>query len=188
MAKSKKAARGNKKPATAKSRNKQPIDVTLMGAVRAMTVISEIQHLSKKGLEFIGQEEGCMLKPYLDSVGVPTIGYGNTYYENGVRVKMSDPSISKDRALSLFLNILGFYEKAVWSNTRNDINQNQFDALVSLTYNIGVNGFKNSTVLKLVNKNPSDPKITDAFKMWKNAGGKPILLKRRIREANLYFS
>ena len=188
MAKSKKAVRSNKKHAAAKSRKKQPTDVTLTGAVRAMTAISEIQHLSKKGLEFIGREEGCMLKPYLDSVGVPTIGYGNAYYENGVRVKMSDPPISKDRALSLFLNILGFYEKAVWSNTRNDINQNQFDALVSLTYNIGVNGFKNSTVLKLVNKNPSDPKITDAFKMWKNAGGKPILLKRRIREANLYFS
>ncbi|MFT3949202.1 MAG: lysozyme [Agriterribacter sp.] len=187
MAKSKKPISGNKKQTTAKKMKKQQADVTLSG-VRAITVTSEIQHLSKSGLEFIGREEGCILKPYLDSVGIPTIGYGNTYYENGVRVKMSDPPISKDRALSLFLNILGFYEKAVWSNTRNDINQNQFNALVSLTYNIGINAFKNSTVLKLVNKNPFDPKITDAFKMWKNAGGRPILLKRRIREANLYFS
>ncbi|MFT3749306.1 MAG: lysozyme [Agriterribacter sp.] len=156
--------------------------------IRTLPSLSEIQHLSKNGLAFIGKEEGCILKPYLDSVGVPTIGYGNTYYENGVRVKMSDLPISKDRALSLFLNTLSFYEKTVWSSTRDDINQNQFDALVSLTYNIGVNGFKNSTVLKLVNKNPSDPKITEAFKLWKNAGGKPVLLQRRIREAILYFS
>ena len=161
------------------------VDIDSTGAV---TGTVEIQHLDKKGLDFIGNEEGCILKPYLDSVGVPTIGYGNTYYENGVRVKMSDPPISKDRALSLFLNILSFYEKAVWSNTRDDINQSQFDALVSLTYNIGVSAFKGSTVLKLVNNNPADPKITGAFKMWKNAGGKPILLSRRIREAKLYFS
>ena len=148
----------------------------------------EIKNISRKGLLFIGKEEGCILKPYLDAVGVPTIGYGNTYYENGVRVTMKDPAITKERALSLFLNTLSFYEKGVWSNTRDDINQNQFDALVSLTYNIGVNAFKGSTVLRLVNKNPADLKITNAFKMWKNAGGKPILLNRRIREANLYFS
>lgn len=184
MAKAKKATRRAKPVVSRTTRG----GIKPITATRAMTVVTEIQHLSKKGLEFIGKEEGCILKPYLDSVGVPTIGYGNTYYENGVRVKMSDPPISKDRALSLFMNILSFYEKGVWSNTRDDINQNQFDALVSLTYNIGVTAFKGSTVLRLVNKNPADPKITDAFKMWKNAGGKPILLARRIREAKLYFS
>lgn len=150
--------------------------------------MAEIKKLSKKGISFIGNEEGCKLKPYLDSVGIPTIGYGNTYYENGKRVTMKDPAITKDRALSLFMSILSLYEKAVWSNTRDDINQNQFDALVSFTYNVGIAGFKSSSALKLINKNPFDPKITDALKMWKNAGGKPILLNRRIREAALYFS
>ncbi|MCC6288763.1 MAG: lysozyme [Chitinophagaceae bacterium] len=172
-----------------RSNSKRSLSGSLAKSViRTLPSLTEVQHLSKTGLAFIGKEEGCILKPYLDSVGVPTIGFGNTYYENGVRVKLSDPPISKDRALSLFLNILSLYEKTVWSNTRDDINQNQFDALVSLTYNIGVNAFKKSTVLKLVNKNPADIKITDAFKMWKNAGGKPILLNRRIREAKLYFS
>lgn len=187
MAQSKKITRRAMKKSIAPNNKTRSlsIDTTNSGAP---TFAVEIQHLSKNGLDFIGKEEGCILKPYLDSVGVPTIGYGNTYYENGVRVKMSDPPISKDRALSLFLNILSFYEKAVWSNTRDDINQNQFDALVSLTYNIGVNAFKGSTVLRLVNNNPIDPKIAGAFKMWKNAGGKPILLNRRIREVKLYFS
>lgn len=147
----------------------------------------EIQAVSKAGLDFIAKEEGCILKPYRDSVGIPTIGIGCTYYENGKRVQMTDPPITKERALELFKNLLLTYEKAVWSNTRDDINQNQFDALVSLCFNIGVNGFKGSTVLKRVNLNPADPTIKGAFEMWRNAGGKPILLGRRQREAALYF-
>ncbi len=148
----------------------------------------EIQTVSKAGLQFIGQEEGCILRPYKDAVGIATIGFGNTYYENGVRVKMTDPAITMTRALILFKTILPTYEKAVWSSTRDDINQNQFDALVSLCYNIGVGAFKGSTVLKRVNADPSDKTIKQAFEMWKMAGNRPILLSRRQREAALYFS
>lgn len=150
--------------------------------------IMEIQFMSKKGIDFLVNEEGMILKPYRDSVGIPTIGIGCTYYENGQRVKMTDPAITKDRAIGLFKNILSTYEKAVWSRTRDDINQNQFDALVSICFNIGVAGFRDSTLLKRVNKNPNDPTISAAFEMWKNANGKPILLNRRKREARLYFS
>ena len=148
----------------------------------------EIQSLDNKGIEFLINEEGIVLHPYLDSVGVPTIGVGCTYYENGTRVKMTDPPISRERAVSLFKNVLKNYETTVWSVTRDDITQNQFNALVSICFNIGVQGFKGSTLLKRVNASPNDPSITDAFKMWRNAGGKPILLGRRIREAKLYFS
>lgn len=152
----------------------------------------EIQQMSQNGLNFLINEEGLILHPYLDSVGIPTIGIGCTYYEDGTRVKMSDPPITRERAINLFKNILKHYEMAVWSSTRDDINQNQFDALTSLCFNIGIGnqhqGFKGSTVLKRVNNDPCDPRITDAFKMWKNSGGKPILLNRRIREAQLYFS
>jgi lysozyme len=148
----------------------------------------EIQQVSPGGLDFIAKEEGCILRPYRDPVGIPTIGIGCTYYENGKRVQMTDPPITKARAYRLFKNLLLTYEKTVWSNTRDDINQNQFDALVSLCFNIGVNGFKGSTVLKRVNLNPNDKTITNAFLMWRNAGGKPILLGRRQREAELYFS
>lgn len=150
--------------------------------------VKEIRFISPNGINFLIKEEGIILKPYRDSVGIPTIGIGCTYYENGQKVKMTDPPITRDRAIGLFKNVLAAYEIAVWSNTRDDINQNQFDALVSICYNIGVNGLKGSTLLKKVNANPNDPSINEAFKMWKNAGGKPILLNRRIREANLYFS
>lgn len=148
----------------------------------------EIQKVSAKGIDFIANEEGCILHPYKDSVGIPTIGIGCTYYEGGRKVTMRDPPIAKARAIQLFKNVLSTYEKCVWSVTRDDINQNQFDALVSICYNIGVNGFKGSTLLKRVNANPVDPTIKDAFLMWRNAGGGPILLGRRKREAALYFS
>jgi lysozyme len=147
----------------------------------------EIKKVSKKGLEFIAKEEGLVLKPYKCSAGVPTIGIGSTYYENGERVKMTDSPITEARALELFKNVLKTYELCVYSHTRDDINQNQFDALVSICFNIGTGALNKSTLIKRVNANPNDPAIGAAFEMWKNAGGKPILLNRRKREYQLYL-
>ena len=128
--------------------------------------------------------EGVILHPYLDTKGIPTIGVGNTFYEDGSKVKMTDPPITKERAMELFKYILKMYELAVYSNTRDDINQNQFDALVSLCYNIGVNGFKNSTLVKKINNNSDDVVVKAAFLMWKNP---PEIMGRRNREVALYF-
>jgi len=146
-----------------------------------------VSKMSKNGLRFLGNEEGLRLKAYLDSVGVATIGYGNTFYENGAKVKMGD-TITAERAESLFRIIVSKFEDAVAKATRDDLNQNQFDALVSLAYNIGIAGFQKSTVLKRVNANPLDKSIGLAIQMWCNAGGKPILLNRRKRETTLYFT
>jgi lysozyme len=149
----------------------------------------EITMLDQRGKDFLVNEEGISLEPYLDSVGIPTIGIGCTYYPNGRRVTMEDkPLPNLMAAWELFNAVNNNFLLTVYSTTRDDITQNQFNALVSLCYNIGPIGFKGSTVLKLVNKNPNDPKISTAFEMWKNAGGKPILLKRRKRECKLYFS
>lgn len=148
----------------------------------------EIKKVSRKGLDFIIKEEGLVLKPYKCSAGVPTIGIGSTYYEDGSKVKMTDKPITKERAEQLFINVLKHYEMCIYTSTRDDINQNQFDALVSLCFNIGTHAFKKSTVLKRVNANPYDTNIEPAFLMWKNAGGKPILLNRRKREYQLYKS
>ena len=149
----------------------------------------EIKTLDQHGRDFLANEEGISLDPYLDDVGIPTIGIGCTYYPNGKKVTIKDdPLPSINAAWELFDTINSNFLLTVYSTTRDDINQNQFNALLSLCYNIGTVGFKGSTVLRLVNIDPNDPKIADAFKMWKKAGGKPILLKRRIREAKLYFS
>jgi len=146
---------------------------------------SEIKQMSENGLKFLMNNEGVVLKPYLDTKGIPTIGVGNTFYEDGSKVKMTDPPITEKRAMELFRWILKQYELAVYSNTRDDINQNQFDSLVSFTYNVGVTAFKNSTLLKRINANASQQSITNAFMMW----NKPKeIIGRRKREVELYFS
>lgn len=134
--------------------------------------------------------EGLSLKPYRDSAGVPTIGYGSTRYENGTRVSMADKAITQARADSLFRATMATYEQGVDALTNDDITQNQFDSLVSFAYNLGVNALKNSTLLKKINSRPLDPAISTEFLKWVNAGGKKLagLVKRRQAEADLYFS
>lgn len=145
----------------------------------------EIKEMSENGLKFLMNNEGVVLKPYLDTKGIPTIGVGNTYYEDGAKVTMADPPITQKRAMELFRWILKHYELAVYSNTRDDITQNQFDSLVSFTYNVGVSAFKNSTLLKRINARSSDQSIKNAFMMW----NKPKeIIGRRKREVDLYFS
>lgn len=146
--------------------------------------------ISQKGIELIKRFEGFSSLPYLCSAGVPTIGYGSTYYENGKRVTLSDPPISEEWAEQLLRILVVHYEKGVDSFTRDDITQNQFDALVSFAYNVGVTNFKNSTLLKRINANPNDPDITKQFMRWIRAGGRVVkgLINRRRLESQLYFS
>jgi lysozyme len=81
------------------------------------------------------------------------------------------------------------FEQYVDSYCRDDINQNQFDALVSFAYNLGPGNLKSSTLLKKVNANPEDESIRLEFMKWVKAGGKTLkgLVRRREAEANLYF-
>jgi len=145
--------------------------------------------LSLKGFELIKRFEGLQLKPYKCPAGIPTIGYGNTYYPNGKKVTLQDEPITQSIADKLLESLLPPYERAVDSFCRDDINQNQFDALVSLAYNIGVGNLQKSTLIKKVNINPSDPTIQAQFLRWNKADQKvlPGLTKRRQAESDLYF-
>lgn len=145
---------------------------------------------SKQGKDLIKKYEGFRAKPYLCPAKVPTIGYGATYYPDGRKVKLTDSAISEGFASNLLEVMLTPYEKAVDSFCRDDINQNQFDALVSFAYNLGINALKNSTLLKKVNANPNDKTIRNEFLKWVNAGGKKLqgLVNRRTEESDLYFS
>ena len=145
---------------------------------------------SNKGIELIKRYESLSLKPYLCPAKIPTIGYGNTYYEDGTRVKMTDKPITKERAESLFYITLFGFEMAVNKYVYSQINQNQFDALVSFAYNVGVGNFKVSTLLKKVNLNQFDKDIAYQFSRWNKSKGKVLngLIRRRKEESNLYFS
>ena len=147
-------------------------------------------NISQKGLELIEEFEGFKSCPYHDQVGIPTIGIGTTFYENGTKVTMQDPCIDHDRAFQILSHYLSNTTKLITSLVKSTINPNQFDALCSFTYNIGDGGFEHSTVLKLVNVNPNDPAITAAFEMWDKASGHVVedLVIRRKKEAAYYFT
>lgn len=150
----------------------------------------KVNKISQKGLELLKKFEGLSLKPYKCAGGIWTIGYGNTYYPNGVKVKETDSLITKEKANEMLAMLLGSYEKAVDSFCRDDINQNQFDSLVLLAYNIGVGNLQRSTLIKKVNLNPNDLSIKTEFLKWNRSAGKVLagLTKRREAEANLYLS
>lgn len=150
----------------------------------------KVTKASQKGLDLIKRFEGLKLKPYLCPASIATIGYGNTYYPSGAKVKLTDPAITKEKAEELLKFLLTSYEKGVDSFCRDDINQNQFDALTSFAYNVGVGNLQKSTLIKKVNKNPNDPTIRAEFMKWNKGGGKVLLglTRRRQAEADLYFS
>ena len=150
----------------------------------------KITKIGTKGLELIKSFEGLRLKPYLCPAKIPTIGYGNTFYEDGKKVTMKDPEITEQRATELLQDSLKGFEKYVDSYCRDDISQNQFDALVSFCYNLGPANLKSSTLLKKANVNPNDPTIAQEFLKWNKAGGRALkgLTKRRQAESDLYFS
>ena len=142
---------------------------------------------SQKGINLIVSFEGFSSKPYLDSAGIPTIGYGNTYYPGGKKVTMKDPAITKEKGAELFAAVLPTYEKIVNSKVKVPLTQNQFDALVSHAYNTG----GSDGLFSLVNKRAADAEIRNWFTTkYITAGGKVLngLIRRRKAEADLFFA
>lgn len=139
---------------------------------------------SQKGIDLIKNFEGLELKSYKDSVGVLTIGYGST----GQHVS-PDMIITKEQAEQLLKKDLERFEKGVSDLVKVELNQSQFDALVSFSFNLGLGNLKSSTLLKKLNA--SDYKgAADEILRWNRAGGKVLngLTRRRIAERDLFLS
>ncbi len=139
--------------------------------------------ISNKGLDIIKQYEGLKLQAYQCTAGVWTIGYGHTK-----GVKQGD-SINEEQAEQYLIRDVQVAEDAINAENLN-INQNQFDALVSFVFNCGVAAFKSSTLLRKIKADANDPAIADEFAKWRNAGGSAVagLVRRRGSESNLYFA
>jgi lysozyme len=147
------------------------------------------------GLKLIADFEGLSLVPYYATAeekikGIVTIGYGNTFYPNGTKVKITDASITKVKAMEYLKFIADSFAVKVDSLVVSNVTQNQFNALVSLAYNIGLGNFGKSTILKLVNNNTNDANIAKEFLKWNKQAGKVLngLTNRRIKESALYFT
>jgi lysozyme len=142
-----------------------------------------------KGIPIIRKFEGLKLRAYLCPSSVWTIGYGNTFYENGSKVQEGD-KITLDRADRLLFFVVTKFENEVKKIVKSAINENQLGALTSFAFNVGAGNLAKSTLLKKVNANPNDATIRDEFMRWTKAGGKVLngLVTRRKAEADLYFT
>ena len=138
-------------------------------------------NIGTKGLALIKRFEGLRLKAYLCPANVWTIGYGST----GPHVKPG-VEITEVQAEQLLRDDLARFEKAV-SDAAPNATQDQFDAMVSLAFNIGIAGFQKSSVLRL-HKAGRHQAAADSFALWNKGGGRvlPGLVRRRADEAHLY--
>jgi len=146
--------------------------------------------VSKKCVDFVKRFEGYEPLVKNDMVGVPTLGYGMTgqeikglrYVTEGQASKMLEDLLNSKYALPIKNSLVA---KGVM------LNQNQFDAITSMAYNIGVDGLLNSTLYKnICNGNRDRNLITSNFRMWSKAGGNTVngLLRRRTEEAQMFFT
>ena len=138
--------------------------------------------ISQRGINMIKDFEGCKLAAYKDSVGVPTIGIGHV---KGVKMGMKITQAQADKYL---VEDLAVAEKCL-NSLGVTLKQNQFDALCSFIFNLGVGNFNSSTMKKYIVAKCSDIDVTDQMVKWCNAGGRPLLglKKRRVAEANMYL-
>lgn len=141
-------------------------------------------NISQKGIDLICEFEGCELTAYQCPAGIWTIGYGST----GKHVYPGKVITQKEAELLLKQDLVRF-EHAVNELVKVPITQYIYDALVSLTYNIGEGALADSTVLRLLNSKDYAGAL-DAFLMWNKANGEslPGLTKRRKEERRLAYS
>lgn len=139
------------------------------------------------GLELIKHFEGCELVAYRDSVGVWTIGYGHTSNAGDPQVT-SGLRITQEQAETILARDLVKYEAAVERWVKVPLNENEFAALVSFTFNLGEGSLSESTLLRLLSRGQRS-KAADEFPRWVMAGGKRLegLVRRRAAERELFL-
>ena len=138
---------------------------------------------SDVGIELIKEFEGCKQVAYQDSVGVWTIGYGHTkdVYEGQLSIKKTcERFLAED---------IAEFEDYVEAIVEVSLSQNQFDALVAWTFNLGPGNLLKSTMLRKLNEGDYDA-VPDEMRRWNKAGGEVLngLVRRRDAEANLFNS
>ena len=137
---------------------------------------------SQNGIELIKKFEGCRLETYICPAGVFTIGYGHI----GADVK-SGMKITQKEAETILKNDLKTFEKGVQRIIKKELTQNQFDALVSFAYNLGLENLKKSTLAKFINQGKFK-EASSQFERWVYANGVKLngLIRRRKAEKDLF--
>lgn len=131
--------------------------------------------------------EGLYLRPYLCPAGVPTIGYGSTFYADGSRVQMTDPPITREQAEDLLMHTLRTrFAPAVARLCPGADTPGRVAALIDFAYNVGEGNLRNSTLRRRVNDGQWDD-VPAQLMRWNKAGGRVLagLTRRRAAEAAL---
>lgn len=145
---------------------------------------------SKNAFALIKEFEGFSATPYLCPAGVPTIGYGSTIQPNDKPVTMKHRAIDAEEAGEWLEQDVGIFAAGLHARTKSlNLNQNQFDALVSWVYNLGLGNFDKSTLYKLLRAKSYNAAAQELLK-WNKAGGKELagLTRRRKAEYDLFVS
>ena len=139
---------------------------------------------SQKGIDLIKRFEGVVLKVYKDAVGLPTIGYGHLIKKGEVFT-----TLTQQQAEELLAKDLKQFEEGISTSVKVALTQNQFDALVSFAFNLGMGNVNSSTLLRKLNAGDIQGAANE-FVRWNKAGGKTLagLTRRRLAEKELFLS
>jgi lysozyme len=164
--------------------------ILIILGILGITAITKGSGLTK-ALNFIKKAEGGLyLKSYLDSGNVPTIGYGSTYdFDKQRKVQMGD-IITKEQA-ERWLQLVTNKDAAEIKNlVLVPLNNNELNALISFVYNVGINAFKASSLLRLLNSGTDKKLVADQFDRWVYDNGVKVkgLITRRNAEKKLFLS
>lgn len=142
------------------------------------------RRIGQSGLNLIKEFEGLRLEKYKDAVGKWTIGYGHLILPS----ERFDRPLTELEAENLLQSDLRKFEGGVIQYVAVSMNQNQFDALVSFAFNLGLANLKGSTLLRLLNHGQYT-EAAEQFLRWNKAGGMalPGLTRRRAAERDLFL-
>lgn len=136
-----------------------------------------------------GDKDTPELEPYVDPVGIPTLGWGSIWGLNGKRVTMKHRAVTPDEAEFLLERELSHTERAVARLVSVPVTQNQFSALCSFTYNVGSGNLQASTLRGKLNRGDVLGAANE-FPKWRRAKGRILagLVRRRREEARLFLA
>lgn len=158
--------------------------------------MAKLQKISESGKKQLAAWEGFRTQVYKDVAGFPTIGVGHLLTQderssgkieiNGQFVRYSD-GITEQQVYDLLDKDLDRFEAAVNKRVKVPLKQNQFDALVSFSFNVGVGAFRNSTLLRRLNEKDYD-EVPNQLRRWVRSGGRVVkgLINRREHEIQLW--
>ena len=160
-------------------------------------VVSSGARVPQQALTLIKKYEGFRANPYICPAGIPTIGYGNTFYPDGRKVSMSDSAISQDQALDMLKDVVDKSFVSVLEKTIpswNEMSDGQKSALISFAYNLGAHFYGDNdnfgSISRALSSKANWSQVPEMLLKYRNPGSafEEGLRKRRTEEGAVWQS